>query len=1077
MLASHVRRTSLALASIVAAYACSPDSSVPSTAQSDAAVVASSAPPTFAPKLVDVRFEPRVVRPGDEFSYLLIFENHGSLPATSDCVSFVHLEDPTRPTCERIVAQHDRAADPPARTWSAGRRVEIGPRIVVVPKDVPDGEYRVHAGLYDSRVASALVSESSLGTLRVDRAASSSDDWQPRALDATTCDARRQTLLGRLRNPVSLSGDGWSFAIDLDRSSWMLVDHRVDALWCSNPLTPRFGWVRVAKPDGSAVDVDLERFTSVVDEGGSFVCKWRPPREAGLEGVDVRVTFSVSADRRRLLVDSASTSTGGATVVSLAVLDRALVTTDAQRGYGVLPRQIGSILPTTRGLPQERRYVTYDDTSMAMFGATQGHGAILVAWDDLRTIMRTHVDVRDAPLVPGARWLSFTLELADGTGHAELWPLGRGGYVEVARAYREFATERGLVVPLAKKRESSPELERFSGAALFRATALMRSQPGGLLNTGTEEVVGLHNRFADIAAAATHWRRDLDIERALVIVRGWNRRGYDNQLPDVLPANDECGGDEALAACATSVRREGFLFGLHDNTQDMYADAPSWDECVLEADPDGKPRTAGLWEGGRAFRICSARQADFAVPNWREMSARYGVDHVFSDTILSVKLGTCAAPEHPLDRGGDVSEKQRLCELARRSFPIVGGEGGKEWGVPLLDTFEGLLSYKLFERTYQNVIPLFELVYGDCVHLQAKQEDCIDVCDAKRVVDHALYAEAPEFWFDDRDYDSRERGAELAIVPEIVGCESAANGAPRLRWRFRVSEDLATELGFFAHFRAPDAPMTELIDFQDDFAPEVSTALWRRGDVVELAPRELELRAPRDGAWDVLVGFTSDGSRRSLVGFPSQRGRHRIGVLRRENGRWSYEPAPWSSSSAAYARGADGWGRELCRADRSIKNVYELLSPLARLTEDVPMSDHRFLNEALTVERTRFGDATIVGNYSGDVVTVGDVRLPQFGVWIDSPTFVGFYALAYRGVEYPTGALFTLTSLDGEPLDRSRRVRVYHGFGGATVRIGDRVVEVEREALVEREPDGPDAVDVERTTDGEHAALGALHHR
>ena len=63
---------------------------------------------------------------------------------------------------------------------------------------------------------------------------------------------------------------------------------------------------------------------------------------------------------------------------------------------------------------------------------------------------------------------------------------------------------------------------------------------------------------------------------------------------------------------------------------------------------------------------------------------------------------------------------------------------------------------------------------------------------------------------------------------------------------------------------------------------------------------------------------------------------------------------------------------------------------------------------------------------------------------------LGWLASRFGGVDYPTGALFTLTSLDGLPLERSRRIRVYHGFGPARVRVGGELVEVDRETLVER---------------------------
>ena len=82
---------------------------------------------------------------------------------------------------------------------------------------------------------------------------------------------------------------------------------------------------------------------------------------------------------------------------------------------------------------------------------------------------------------------------------------------------------------------------------------------------------------------------------------GWIRRGYDNQHPDILPAAPECGGNEAFADCARRVRRLGYLFCLHDNYQDMYRDAPSWDENFLMKNPDGSLTRGGHWAA--AWRI------------------------------------------------------------------------------------------------------------------------------------------------------------------------------------------------------------------------------------------------------------------------------------------------------------------------------------------------------------------------------------------------------------------------------------------------------------------------------------------
>ena len=83
------------------------------------------------------------------------------------------------------------------------------------------------------------------------------------------------------------------------------------------------------------------------------------------------------------------------------------------------------------------------------------------------------------------------------------------------------------------------------------------------------------------------------------------------------------------------------------------------------------------------------------------------------------------------------------------------------------------------------------------------------------------------------------------------------------------------------------------------------------------------------------------------------------------------------------------------------------------------------------------------------VVTSFAAAFVIFGFLVDSPTYVAFHALRYGGLDYPDGAMFTLRSLDGEPLARSRAVRIYHAFGPARVRLAGSEHEVAREAVVE----------------------------
>ncbi len=89
------------------------------------------------------------------------------------------------------------------------------------------------------------------------------------------------------------------------------------------------------------------------------------------------------------------------------------------------------------------------------------------------------------------------------------------------------------------------------------------------------------------AANAVHRCRAAGLRDAWVEVHTWQRAGYDVQYPDVLPANPSLGGTTALLAVRDSAVNAGYLFGLHENYVDMYADAPSYSTTALAKNSDG----------------------------------------------------------------------------------------------------------------------------------------------------------------------------------------------------------------------------------------------------------------------------------------------------------------------------------------------------------------------------------------------------------------------------------------------------------------------------------------------------------
>ena len=274
---------------------------------------------------------------------------------------------------------------------------------------------------------------------------------------------------------------------------------------------------------------------------------------------------------------------------------------------------------------------------------------------------------------------------------------------------------------LREKIERNPRVELLVGAANFKLwTCLARRMNE---ESTAEESVRVRWTFDEAAAIAEHLHRDLGIRRCLFMIGGWTEGGYDCRHPDNLPANPECGGNDALADAVRRIQKLGFVACLHDNYQDMYRDAASWDPAVIEKKPDGSLITGGRWLGGRAYMVCAPKQVELAMrpQNLPEIQRLFDPWSYFIDTTYAVGPRECSDPNHPLGRNDDIVWKSRLSDEARKLFGIFGSECGREWALPHSDFFEGLVGVS--GRYFHNldpaklgatVIPFWEMVYHDC---------------------------------------------------------------------------------------------------------------------------------------------------------------------------------------------------------------------------------------------------------------------------------------------------------------------------------------------------------------------------
>ncbi|MFQ6096993.1 MAG: DUF5696 domain-containing protein, partial [Armatimonadota bacterium] len=654
--------------------------------------------PDFKPEFVGVEFTSRRVRPGDPFAMTIKFRNVGKRPARADYRVFVHFEAPEA-ECANIVFQDDHMPSEPTSLWRPGEVAVDGPRVIVAPDDKPEQKYFVHIGIYDYAVSGDRLLETyAAGTIEVTSKAPSAQSLVPEPLAADEVSRRRRALATRIpvANRVGLETDKWRFHLDRNSGAWSLTDKATDVAWSSDPIRPRFAEVHLRSGDRSVV-WRVDRFDEIAREGDGLRLTTRPVVDGKPCGVTVTFTLTPVREPDGLRIGYDSEASGPWHVARVRLLENALWVTEADDGVLYVPHRLGIGLPADESLPGGRQWTTYNNLSMAMCGAVKQGSAILVNWENVDTTLTVSTSWPNEPLVPGRRMRALSLDISAPDGMCTIHPLGKGGYVEIAHAYRALARAKGWLKTWAEKREQFPTVDRIFGAADFKPFVLSRIMPTSRFSHDGKEHVYLGFTFDEVAKCAEHWRNDLGIERAYVVFAGWINGGYDVRHPDILPAAPECGGNDGLKDAFERIKRCGYLVGMHDNYQDMYEDAPSWDVKWLNKRADGTPKKGGNWNGGQAWQVCAIKQVELAArkeTNLPKVAELFQPTIYFIDTTFAWPLVTCDDPEHPMTRRDDLEWKTKLCMLAKKHFGLFGSEEGREWSVPCADYLEGIFGHQ-----------------------------------------------------------------------------------------------------------------------------------------------------------------------------------------------------------------------------------------------------------------------------------------------------------------------------------------------------------------------------------------------
>lgn len=430
-------------------------------------------------------------------------------------------------------------------------------------------------------------------------------------------------------------------SVEIDRASgaWALTDARSGVRW------PSEGLASAGAAEGLGHD-----FTRAeeIQEGRAVVL-----RTAG----DVELTFELIRSGRSLEIRYAGKDVGDVTV-----LGDALTVTDAEKGYLVVPCREGLLVPADSGATFTRTFGSsdYEGCHMNMLGFAKRGSTLIADWDDAYTFPEVKSERADDGPVHQRLVTAFRLRR---TARAvRLTPLGAGDWNTIATGYREIAEQKGLAITLREKIARNPHLAKLVGASNVKLwTCLARRMSE---DSKQEVSVNVRWTFDEAARNAEHLKKDIGIDRALFMMGGWTEGGYDCRHPDNLPANAECGGNDALADAIARIQQLDYVGCLHDNVQDMYADAKSFDLSFIEKDARGNPKKGGRWLGGRAWMVCAPKQLELAQrpQNLPEIARLFKPWSYFIDTTYAVGPRECDDPAHPLDRNSDIAWKQKLSD-------------------------------------------------------------------------------------------------------------------------------------------------------------------------------------------------------------------------------------------------------------------------------------------------------------------------------------------------------------------------------------------------------------------------------
>ena len=444
------------------------------------------------------------------------------------------------------------------------------------------------------------------------------------------------------------------------------------------PLTPLLNNSAGLAPSVAAGFRNVVRKGELVYEGADGRLVYRvDPRPGFLEGVTLEVLQSGGRTQTVAVAHGAElrlVGEGGKPVSSRAAGVEAKMTdcrSDVKAG-AIIVQQEFSVCKRIAAVRTE-----YSITGKTLRVNVSSDDAVIAAVDFGRSVLAAVRRQVSVPYLGEMLWLPqerlFARMQLDWTASEASWHRDTtAGYEPLTDGARNAVRETALVTFSWDAREAMPNIP---------------NKPSPFRKLLGEKVMldVWSGKFADNAA----WLRELAGYRIgpfQIIAHVWQNGGYDNKLPNVLPAHEPLGGDAGMTEWVDTAKRLGHLISLHENHADFYPNAAAWNANDIARDSKGGMVKAWFNPGTKmqSFAVAPTAITNRAARFSTEVRDRFHPNAMYLDVHSAVppwfhadhRAGVPGAGRHKT-----VWEAHRgLWAQERELFAgPVWGEGNEHW--------------------------------------------------------------------------------------------------------------------------------------------------------------------------------------------------------------------------------------------------------------------------------------------------------------------------------------------------------------------------------------------------------------